>query len=162
MSGPGTIEMLPKNRNEWASRKLALSLNCVTEKQWKSELFWADRGNVSAVLKCLEGWSAERLAAILPALETEGIYFHGLATEIGPNGVINWGGEWMGWIVADNHGLLPKLGPTEPPETPSPHWHRLKGVPGCPGGSRRGDWPSERIAPVAILPTTDSPVELRK
>jgi hypothetical protein len=87
MSGPGTIEMLPKNRNQRSSRKLAFLMNCINEKEWKSADFWAHHSNVSAVMKCLEKVPAQNILAALPPMEREDLYFHGLAKEIAPNGV---------------------------------------------------------------------------
>lgn len=62
-------------------------MGCVDENQWKSQSFWSHRGNISAVMECLEAFAPDEISSKLPALEREGLYFHGLATEIAQNGV---------------------------------------------------------------------------
>jgi hypothetical protein len=62
-------------------------IGCISEVQWKSDEFWAGRANVLDVMRCLEAIPAQRLNAALRPLEAEGLFFHGLATETGPNGV---------------------------------------------------------------------------
>jgi hypothetical protein len=38
-------------------------------------------------MECLEAFAPDEISSKLPALEREGLYFHGLATEIAQNGV---------------------------------------------------------------------------
>ncbi|KAI1706673.1 carboxylesterase family domain-containing protein [Ditylenchus destructor] len=90
MSGPGTVPYigLTKNRNQRASRRLALLVGCVAESEWLSHYWWESKANVADVLRCLRSVPATVLSATIKVMEDDGFYFHGLALETGPNAIV--------------------------------------------------------------------------
>lgn len=74
------------DRNQRASRRLALELGCVSPGEFSPQ-FWAHPANVSRVLRCLRALPARALSDAARRMERLGLFFHGLAMETGEGGV---------------------------------------------------------------------------